>query len=161
MEIIYTDERLGDYKGKIVNNSKAKKLLKWEPKVNFLEGSKKLYNYTLQKMTTIDKNELLKLDIEEAKKIWFDYALSFKKHMLKELRSEISDFMKGYGVRGDEEIDCYNKNEYIQLFLFMEEKLKNYDIEEDGKYIKTFDELFRFWPTLFLPIPDFVEEYYQ
>lgn len=49
VEIIYTDERLGDYKGKIVDNSKAKKLLKWEPKVNFLEGSKKLYNYTLQK----------------------------------------------------------------------------------------------------------------
>lgn len=45
VKIIYTDERLGDYKGKIVDNSKAKKLLNWEPTVNFLEGSKVLYNY--------------------------------------------------------------------------------------------------------------------
>jgi UDP-glucose 4-epimerase len=47
VEIIYTDERLGDYKGKMVSNSKAKTLLNWEPKVNFFEGSKKLYNYTI------------------------------------------------------------------------------------------------------------------
>ena len=45
VKILYTDERLGDYKGKIVDNSKAKKLLNWEPTVNFLEGSKVLYNY--------------------------------------------------------------------------------------------------------------------
>lgn len=45
VKILYTDERLGDYKGKIVDNSKAKKLLNWEPTVNFLEGSKFLYNY--------------------------------------------------------------------------------------------------------------------
>ena len=45
VKILYTDERLGDYKGKVVDNSKAKKLLNWEPTVNFLEGSKFLYNY--------------------------------------------------------------------------------------------------------------------
>ena len=45
VKILYTDERLGDYKGKVVDNSKAKKLLNWEPTVNFLEGSKVLYNY--------------------------------------------------------------------------------------------------------------------
>ena len=45
VKIIYTDERLGDYKGKIVDNTKAKKILNWEPKVNFHEGSKILYNY--------------------------------------------------------------------------------------------------------------------
>jgi nucleoside-diphosphate-sugar epimerase len=44
-KIIYTGERLGDYKGKIVCNLKAKQLLGWEPKVNFLKGSKLLYNY--------------------------------------------------------------------------------------------------------------------
>lgn len=45
VKIIYTGERLGDYKGKIVCSSKAKQLLGWEPKVNFLNGSKSLYNY--------------------------------------------------------------------------------------------------------------------
>jgi len=45
VKILYTDERLGDYKGKVVDNSKAKKLLNWEPTVNFLKGSKVLYNY--------------------------------------------------------------------------------------------------------------------
>tara|TARA_R110002153_G_scaffold13431_2_gene49974 strand:+ start:6532 stop:7422 length:891 start_codon:yes stop_codon:yes gene_type:complete len=45
VKILYTDERLGDYKGKVVDSSKAKKLLNWEPTVNFLEGSRILYNY--------------------------------------------------------------------------------------------------------------------
>jgi len=45
VKILYTDERLGDYKGKVVDNSKAKKLLNWEPTVNFLKGSKVLYNH--------------------------------------------------------------------------------------------------------------------
>lgn len=45
VKILYTDERLGDYKGKVVDNTKSKKLLNWEPTVNFLEGSKVLYNH--------------------------------------------------------------------------------------------------------------------
>ena len=45
VKILYTDERLGDYKGKVVDNSKAKKLLNWEPTVNFLQGSKVLYDH--------------------------------------------------------------------------------------------------------------------
>lgn len=45
VKILYTDERIGDYKGKVVDSSKAKKLLNWEPTVNFLEGSKVLYNH--------------------------------------------------------------------------------------------------------------------
>ena len=49
VKIIYTDERLGDYKGKVVDNTKAKKLINWEPKVNFLKGSKILYEYILNK----------------------------------------------------------------------------------------------------------------
>lgn len=49
VKIIYTEERLGDYKGKIVDNSKAKKLINWEPKVNFLKGSKILYNHLVNK----------------------------------------------------------------------------------------------------------------
>jgi UDP-glucose 4-epimerase len=44
IDIKRTNERHGDYKGKHVSNSKAKKLLDWEPLVSFKEGSKKLYN---------------------------------------------------------------------------------------------------------------------
>lgn len=45
VELNFTGERLGDYKGKIVSNKKSKELLDWEPEVTFEEGSKKLYEY--------------------------------------------------------------------------------------------------------------------
>ena len=45
IKVIHTQERHGDYKGKHVSNSKAKQLLKWEPKIDFKTGSKLLYEY--------------------------------------------------------------------------------------------------------------------
>jgi UDP-glucose 4-epimerase len=45
IDIKRANERHGDYKGKHVSNSKAKKLLDWEPLVSFKEGSKKLYKF--------------------------------------------------------------------------------------------------------------------
>jgi|TARA_R100000479_G_scaffold176400_2_gene130636 nucleoside-diphosphate-sugar epimerase len=45
IKVKYTDKRAGDYKGKIVSNKRSKKLLNWEPKVNFKMGSKLLYEY--------------------------------------------------------------------------------------------------------------------
>ena len=45
IDIKRTNERHGDYKGKHVSNSKARKLLGWKPLVSFKEGSKKLYDF--------------------------------------------------------------------------------------------------------------------
>jgi len=46
--IQYTDQRVGDYKGKLVSNVKSKNLLKWKPTVTFEVGSKILYDYIKQ-----------------------------------------------------------------------------------------------------------------
>ena len=45
IKVKYTDKRAGDYKGKIVSNNRAKKLLNWSPEVNFRTGSRFLYEY--------------------------------------------------------------------------------------------------------------------
>lgn len=45
VDIQYTGERFGDYKGKRVSNEKAKKLLGWSPSISFEKGSALLYNY--------------------------------------------------------------------------------------------------------------------
>lgn len=43
--IQYTDKRIGDYVGKIVDSSRAKKLINWEPQVSFNTGIENTYNY--------------------------------------------------------------------------------------------------------------------
>ena len=43
--IEYTDQRYGDYKGKVVDNRKAAAILGWKPTINFKTGSKTLYEY--------------------------------------------------------------------------------------------------------------------
>jgi len=48
----YTDERFGDYKGKIVSNDKSKNILDWSPRVKFKEGSKKLYEYIKENISS-------------------------------------------------------------------------------------------------------------
>jgi len=40
VQIIYVEARPGDYTGKVVSNDKAKRILGWEPKVDFKEGAK-------------------------------------------------------------------------------------------------------------------------
>ena len=46
--INYTDTRPGDYVGKNVCNSKAKKLLGWEPTIDFTTGMKRMYEHKKQ-----------------------------------------------------------------------------------------------------------------
>lgn len=45
VHVIYTDQRPGDYEGKIVSNTKSKELLDWSPKVNFDVGTQEMYDY--------------------------------------------------------------------------------------------------------------------
>ena len=45
VKIEYVEARPGDYVGKIVSNNKSKKLLNWEPKVDFKEGAKKFMDW--------------------------------------------------------------------------------------------------------------------
>jgi len=45
VEINYVEARPGDYAGKIVSNEKGKKLLNWEPKVDFKEGAKSFLDW--------------------------------------------------------------------------------------------------------------------
>lgn len=48
VEIVYIDQRAGDYEGKIVSNNKAKKLMGWKPTVMFDDGAQILYDYIKQ-----------------------------------------------------------------------------------------------------------------
>lgn len=41
VSIEYVEARPGDYSGKVVSNDKSKKLLDWEPQIDFEEGSKR------------------------------------------------------------------------------------------------------------------------
>ena len=41
VSVEYIPERLGDYEGKEASNDKIKRLLSWEPKIDFEEGMKK------------------------------------------------------------------------------------------------------------------------
>lgn len=45
VDIIYTSERHGDYRGKHVSNNKSLSLLGWAPTIDFKTGSKKLYEH--------------------------------------------------------------------------------------------------------------------
>jgi UDP-glucose 4-epimerase len=49
--ISYTDQRQGDYIGKIVNNSRALELMGWSPTVDFTTGTNKLYDHIRQQNT--------------------------------------------------------------------------------------------------------------
>ena len=52
VKIEYTNERHGDYKGKHVSNRRSKSLLDWSPTVNFTTGSKKLYDYIKENISS-------------------------------------------------------------------------------------------------------------
>lgn len=45
VEIIYTDQRSGDYTGKCVCNNKSKQLLGWSPSVDFITGTQEMYDH--------------------------------------------------------------------------------------------------------------------
>ena len=45
VDIVYTDQRPGDYTGKIVSGEKAARLLNWQPTVNFTAGTDEMYNH--------------------------------------------------------------------------------------------------------------------
>ena len=45
VQIDYVEARPGDYAGKVVSNEKGKKLLGWEPKVDFKEGAKSFVDW--------------------------------------------------------------------------------------------------------------------
>lgn len=47
--ITYTDDRHGDYTGKIVSNKKSKDVLGWEPTITFEEGTSKMCDYMINK----------------------------------------------------------------------------------------------------------------
>lgn len=49
VNVIYTDQRPGDYEGKIVSNLKSKKLMDWAPTVSFNTGTQEMYNYLKHK----------------------------------------------------------------------------------------------------------------
>lgn len=48
VEIIYTNQRAGDYQGKVVCNNKSKELMDWTPTVLFETGAKNLYEHIKQ-----------------------------------------------------------------------------------------------------------------
>jgi len=45
VDIVYTDQREGDYKGKVVSNEKAWKVLDWKPTVTFNIGTEEMYEH--------------------------------------------------------------------------------------------------------------------
>jgi UDP-glucose 4-epimerase len=49
VDIVYTDQRSGDYTGKVVSNRKSKEILGWEPAVSFNDGTADMYSTLLHK----------------------------------------------------------------------------------------------------------------
>lgn len=45
IDIVHIDERVGDYKGKIVSNNKSYRLLNWRPAIDFKHGTKRMYEH--------------------------------------------------------------------------------------------------------------------
>lgn len=48
VEIVYTNQRAGDYQGKVVCNNKSKEMMGWTPTVLFETGAKNLYEHIKQ-----------------------------------------------------------------------------------------------------------------
>ena len=48
VSVEYISERPGDYEGKEASNGKIKRLLEWEPKIDFEEGMKKTIEWFRQ-----------------------------------------------------------------------------------------------------------------
>lgn len=49
VDVVYTDQRPGDYTGKIVSNVKSTQLLNWQPTVNFETGTDEMYKHLKSK----------------------------------------------------------------------------------------------------------------
>lgn len=47
VDILYTDQRSGDYTGKVVSNRKSKELIGWEPTISFDTGTDDMYKSLL------------------------------------------------------------------------------------------------------------------
>lgn len=45
VDVVYTDQRPGDYTGKVVSSKKADRLLSWRPSVDFMTGSDEMYRH--------------------------------------------------------------------------------------------------------------------
>lgn len=49
VNVVYTDQRQGDYTGKIVSNEKSKRLLNWQPTIDFETGTDEMYEHLKSK----------------------------------------------------------------------------------------------------------------
>jgi len=106
--------------------------------------------------------EFNNLDINYVKSVWSDFVLSFKDSILSELQEDINDFAMSINdeFESNRNILYYNKVKNLKILFFLKREILNYNIEQDLKKIQTNAEVIKFWPTLFLPGPQFVEELY-
>lgn len=108
-------------------------------------------------------DEFNNINLNRVKKIWASFVMSHKKQILDELQGDINDFIlynninKYTRVR---DIFFYKRSENLKILFFIKKEIVSYSVEEDLKDIDTNIDVIRFWPTLFLPAPLFVEELY-
>lgn len=106
--------------------------------------------------------EFNNLNINYVKSVWVNFILSFKDMILSELQEDINDFAMSINdeFESDRNILYYNKVENLKILFFLKREILNYNVEQDLEKIQTNAEVIKFWPTLFLPAPQFVEELY-
>ena len=105
-------------------------------------------------------NEFLSLPVERNKEIWVRYIISQKEKIITEINRDIKDFNIGDDT-GHHNVHNYKKDEYLEILNFVKNDIKNFDIYDDIKKIKDNKSLLTYWPELYLPYPNFVDEFYQ
>jgi hypothetical protein len=102
------------------------------------------------------------IDLNRVKQIWASFVMSHKKQILDELQEDINDFALSINDKyeSNRDIFYYKRSENLKTLFFIKKQIVSYSVEEDLKDIDTNIDVIRFWPTLFLPVPQFVEELY-
>lgn len=118
----------------------------------------------LLKIFKVDsEDELMNMNISIATYLWFEFILTHKKKILEEIDRDIADTLgiptPGYEYEGPEYRG--DKNRLKEELLFIRNLIENTTPYKEEKEFKSINEVLTYWPTLFLPYPNFVEKYYQ
>jgi|DEB0MinimDraft_12_1074336.scaffolds.fasta_scaffold01390_8 hypothetical protein len=109
------------------------------------------------------EEELMNMDLNIATYIWFEFILTHKKSILEEIDRDIADTIgiptPGYEYEGKEYRG--DKNILKEELLFVKNLIENTNPYRGERAFKSINEILTYWPTLFLPYPNFVEKYYQ
>tara|TARA_R100000278_G_C5384312_1_gene133695 strand:+ start:118 stop:480 length:363 start_codon:yes stop_codon:yes gene_type:complete len=106
-------------------------------------------------------NEFLSLPVERNKEIWVRYIISHKERIITEINKDIKDFNTGDNTSDKNSLHRYKKDEYLKILNFAKNNIKNFNVYNDIKKIKDNKSLLTYWPEIYLPYPNFVDEFYQ